>query len=218
MVTNTEDKRKPLILIGGGGHGKSCIDVIEATGMYRIAGILDRPEKVGLRVLGYPILGTRQDIAGLVEKGYAFCVAIGQIDSCYVRKSFYEELTARGAELPVIRSPSAYVSEHAMIGAGTLVMHSAIVNAGAIIGENCIINTGVLVEHDVRVSDHVHIATRAVVNGGCEIGEGVLVGSGSILRQGIAITSRTTIGAGSNVVNSISEPGVYVGNPAKRIQ
>jgi len=35
---------KPIILIGGGGHCLSCIDVIEQTGLYQIIGILDLPD------------------------------------------------------------------------------------------------------------------------------------------------------------------------------
>ena len=35
---------KKIILIGGGGHCKSCIDVIEQEGKYRIAGIVDMAE------------------------------------------------------------------------------------------------------------------------------------------------------------------------------
>ncbi len=45
-----------LILIGGGGHCKSCIDVIEQEDKFEIAGILDVPEKKGERILNYEIL------------------------------------------------------------------------------------------------------------------------------------------------------------------
>ena len=36
--------KEEIILIGGGGHCKSCIDVIEQEGKYQIAGIVDLPE------------------------------------------------------------------------------------------------------------------------------------------------------------------------------
>ena len=35
---------KEIILIGGGGHCKSVIDVIELEGQFLIGGIVDRPE------------------------------------------------------------------------------------------------------------------------------------------------------------------------------
>jgi hypothetical protein len=42
-----------LILIGGVGHCKYCIDVIEEAGTFRIAGIVDMPAKKQQTVLGY---------------------------------------------------------------------------------------------------------------------------------------------------------------------
>lgn len=50
------------ILVGGGGHCKSVIDVPECAD-YIILSILDRPEGVGSTVLGYPVLGTDNDMA-----------------------------------------------------------------------------------------------------------------------------------------------------------
>ncbi|MGD9578282.1 MAG: hypothetical protein AB7Y74_08525 [Syntrophorhabdus sp.] len=43
-----------ILLIGSGCHCKSWIDVIEQEGRFAIAGILDKPESVGGRVLDCP--------------------------------------------------------------------------------------------------------------------------------------------------------------------
>ena len=40
-------QKEKIILIGGGGHCKSVIDIIETENKFQIAGILDLPEKVG---------------------------------------------------------------------------------------------------------------------------------------------------------------------------
>ena len=48
---------KSLLLIGGGGHCRSCIDVIEAEGKYSIAGIVNQPGENTDPVLGYEVLG-----------------------------------------------------------------------------------------------------------------------------------------------------------------
>ena len=52
---------KDLILVGGGGHCKSVIDVAESAG-YNIWGIIDMPEDVGNRIFGYKVIGTDDDI------------------------------------------------------------------------------------------------------------------------------------------------------------
>ena len=50
--------KKKLVLIGGGGHCKACINVIEDTDGYDIVGILDTEDKVGQTILNYSIIGT----------------------------------------------------------------------------------------------------------------------------------------------------------------
>jgi len=70
---------KDLILLGGGGHCKSCIDVIEQQGVYNIIGILDDKEKAGSNILGYEIIGTDDDIHALIKKIKYFFITVGQI-------------------------------------------------------------------------------------------------------------------------------------------
>ena len=44
---------KDIVLIGGGGHCKSAIDVIEQENRFKIVGIVDRSELLGTNILGY---------------------------------------------------------------------------------------------------------------------------------------------------------------------
>ena len=55
--------------------------------------------------------------------------------------------------LPFIISPTGYVSKHAKIGEGTIVMHNTIVNANARIGKNCIINNKSLIKRANYILD-----------------------------------------------------------------
>ena len=155
-----------IILVGGGGHCKACIDVIEQEGKYSIAGIVDVMEKLHQKILGYEIIATDDDLPGFVKEYENFLITLGQIKSPERRIRIFENLKESGIKLPVIISPLAYVSKHAKIEEGTIVMHYALVNAGAKVGKNCIINTKALIEHDAWIGDHCHIATGAVINGG----------------------------------------------------
>ncbi len=174
------DKPK-LILIGGGGHCRSCIDVIEAEGHFEISGIVERPDCAGTgAVLGYPILGTDDDLSDLKKNyGYAF-VTVGHIESVKPRIKLYEVLKSLGYSVPTIVAPTAYISRYAEIGEGCIIMHQALVNAGARVGANCIINTKALVEHDAIIGAHSHIATGAIVNGGATVGCASFLGSSSV--------------------------------------
>ncbi len=71
--------KQKIILIGGGGHCKSCIGVIEEEGKYEIAGIVDKPEKIGKKILGYKIIAEDNQISELVKKYNNFLITVGQI-------------------------------------------------------------------------------------------------------------------------------------------
>jgi sugar O-acyltransferase (sialic acid O-acetyltransferase NeuD family) len=184
----------PILLIGAGGHARSCIDVIEREGRFSVAGLIGLPPEVGSSVLGYPVVGTDEILPTMLDECPVVLISIGQIETPEPRLRIFSLLQQRRCQLPVIVSPLAYVSRHATLGAGTIVMHGAVVNAGASIGRNCIINSQALVEHDVVIADHCHIATAAVINGGVHIGEGAFVGSNSTVRQGINVGERCLIG------------------------
>jgi len=200
----------PLLLMGGGGHCRSCIDVIECEGRFRIRGILDdRPDRTP--VLNYPVLGDDTDLAHLLLESACALVTVGQVKTAETRQRLFTILKAAGAQLPAISSPRAHVSRHARLEEGTIVMHGAVINAGATLGVNCIVNSLALVEHDARIAGHCHIATGARVNGGVEIGSGSFVGSGAIVREGVRIGENVVIGAGSVVLNDVADGALVRG-------
>jgi sugar O-acyltransferase (sialic acid O-acetyltransferase NeuD family) len=198
---------KSLLLIGGGGHCHSCIDVIEATLRYQIKGLV-QPKLSSELILGYPIIGTDADLPELLETVQNALITVGQINNPEIRIRLFHLLKQLGAELPVIISPRAYCSKHAVLGEGLIVMHGAIINAGANIGNNCIINTQALVEHDVEIEDHCHISTGARVNGNVTIGKGSFVGSGAVVKEGVKIGENVIIGAGQVIMQDVSNSTV----------
>ncbi len=202
---NQNSKRK-LILVGGGGHARSCLDVIRAGGQFEVVGILERPERLRAGIFGIPVIGTDEDMPALAAKGICFVIALGQIKSPEPRIRLHARLKELRAHLPVVISPTAHVSPNAEIGEGSIVMHMAMIGPGARIGANCIINASALVEHDAQVGDHCHIATGAIVNGDCQIGSGVFVGSGAVLRQGVRVGDRSIVGMGMIVRRDVDSP------------
>ncbi len=186
--------KKDLILIGGGGHCKACIDVIEQTRTFEISGIVDNSNNVGKTVLGYPIVATDNDLPKMVSTYKYFFITIGQIKTYKIRKDMFIKLKKLGAIFPTIISPLAHVSDHASIGEGSIIMHNAIINPDATVGQNCIINTKAIIEHDVCVGDHCHISTGTILNGGSKVCSGTFVGSGTVVRECITIGENSLIG------------------------
>lgn len=200
---------EPIILIGGSGHAKVIIDCIWASGG-GAAGILDDGIPAGTLVSGVPVLGKVQDFENYRE--YSFVIAIGNNE---VRQAMAERMAVRWA---TVVHPGAVVSPSARLGEGTVVMPNAVINACAVVGKHCIVNTGAVVEHDDVLEDYVHISPNAALGGTVTVRCGTHVGIGACVRNNTDICAHCKIGAGAAVVKSITEPGTYVGVPARRMK
>lgn len=161
----------------------------------------------GEKVMGFPVMTIAPG-----EK-YPCFAAIGDNQK---RRVIWEGLGK--LERISICAPTAHLGHHAQIEKGVFIGGRAHVGPEASIGENTIINTGAVVEHEVRIGAHCHIAPHAAVAGRCQIGDNVFIGVGASIRDNVKIASNITVGAGAVVVCDLTEPGVYVGCPARRIK
>jgi len=188
---------KNIILIGGGGHCKSVIDVIEQEKKYKISGIIDKPEFLGKKISEYKVIGDDSDLVSLVKKIKYAIITVGHIKSANLRIKLFKLVKKAGFLLPTIISPISYVSKRSNIGEGTVIMHHAIVNANTFIGDNCIINSKALIEHDCSILNHCHISTNTTINGGVKIGSESFIGSNVTTKDNIQIKENSFIKAGT---------------------
>lgn len=207
---------KNIILIGGGGHCKSVIDVAESAG-YKILGILDVPENVSKSILGYKVIGTDDDIPKYVDKA-EFLITVGQIKNYSVRQELAKKVHKSGGRFATIIAPDAYVSKYATVGEGTIIMHRAFLNAEVYVGNQCIINTMTNLGHEVTIGNFCHLSTGIMVCGNVTIGNGVFIGSQSVINQGVSIANDIVVSSMSCVNKSLRESGIYVGSPIKMIE
>ena len=194
-----------ILLLGCGGHARSCIDLIEQQGRFRIAGLVGATDQVGSKMLGYPVLGDDASLPQLLLRFRHALVTVGQIKSPDTRIRLFELARQFGCEMPVVISPQAYISRHAHVGDGTVVIQGAVINACAEIGKNCIVNTAAVIDHDASVADHCHVSTMAVLNGGVRVGTGTFIGSNVLVRQDIRIGARCVIGLGQRVISDCAD-------------
>ncbi len=206
-------EKESIILVGGGGHAKACIDVILSTNKYIILGYIDIKQADNLNP-DIPYLGNDSELTKYFDMA-SFLITVGQISSPAIRIQLFDKLKQLNARFATVISTHAYVSPFAKLEEGTIVMHGAVVQYNASIGANCIINDKALIEHDAKVGMHCHISTGAILNGDVTVMNNVFIGSGTIVKNGITIAENVVVGAGSNVLNSISANSIVVGNPAK---
>lgn len=197
---------KTLYIYGCGGHARSVCGIIIANGDDKEIMLVDDNAKKNETVLHFRTCNKIPD-----NNNYSFYAIGNNVE----REKFFK---MDNKELLTIVSATSCIGVDAKIGRGTFVGNFVNIGVQSYIGDNCIINTSAVIEHECRVDSHTHIAPRACVCGRSSIGERVFIGAGAIIINNIDICSDVIVGAGAVVIKNITEPGVYIGNPARRIK
>jgi sugar O-acyltransferase (sialic acid O-acetyltransferase NeuD family) len=206
-----------IVVLGGGGHAKVLISLLRKLD-WRVVGYTDEQDR-GL-LLGAPYLGD-DSVLPDVLKAHSSCsamIGLGKTDASPRRRELQREARSLGFDMPEIVSLRAVVNEDVELGAGTAVFDGVVVNSGTVVGSACILNTNSTIEHDCRLGDNVHIAPGATVSGAVLVGDDCMIGAGATIIQAVTICAGSLVGAGSVVAADIENPGVYVGNPARRVR
>ena len=202
---------KKLIIVGCGGHAKVVTDIAMKCG-YQDIGFLD-DFYLEDTFINFPVLGKVDD-----AKKYSsadFFIAIGNAN---VRKKIYLDFIEKEFNIINLIHPAAVIASDVEIGVGTVVMAGTVINPSAKIGKGCIINTSASVDHDCTVGDFSHISVGAHIAGTVNVGKNTWIGIGAVVSNNVDIADDCLVGAGAVVVKNLTDPGTYVGVPAKKIK
>ena len=207
-----------ILIVGGGGHAKVVISILQKLGRYRIVGYTDLVNKGS--VSSVPFLGSDGELTLFIagRKRFPAVLAVGQVGLGRMRRELFARLESLELCFPSIISPDAIVNNEVVFGEGAVVMAGAVINTGASIGQGAIVNTNCTIEHDSALADWVHVGPGATICGGVKIGQFSMIGAGATVIEGMEIAADCIVGAGATVVRDITEPGVYVGCPARRVR
>ncbi|MYL30775.1 acetyltransferase [Halobacillus halophilus] len=201
-----------LLIIGASGHGKVVADIALRMKKWQTIAFLDDDHSIKSS-MGLEVIGTSNDASSYLNE-CDFFVGVGNNET---RQRIHESLNKAGANIPVLIHPHAIIGSQVDIGGGTVVMAGVIINCCTKISKGCIINTGATIDHDNYIREYVHISPGVNLAGSVVVGGKSWIGIGSSISNNVNITSECQVGAGSVVVKDITEPGVYVGVPVRRI-
>lgn len=203
---------KKIILIGGGGHALSLLEMIKDYSL--VAGYSDLFPNNAMFIT---YLGNDSDIISNYSpfeyKVHYSLVYTSKVDLSLRKKmqglfSLYESAT--------FISDTALVTKHSEISSGAAIFERVIINRSKI-GRDTILNTGSIIEHDCNIGNNVFIGPGVIVGGEVSIQDNTFVGMGAVIRDNVAICSDVIIGMGSLVTRNVTEPGIYIGRPARLV-
>jgi sugar O-acyltransferase (sialic acid O-acetyltransferase NeuD family) len=201
-----------ILIYGGGGHGKSIIDLLRATGVFQIVGIVDDGlATAGVdSVMGLPVLGGSQVLAEQYRRGVRLAVnAVGGIGNVALRIEVFQRLSQAGFAYPAIVHPAAFIEPSASLSPGVQVFALAYVGSEAQVGFGAIINTNAILSHECVIGDYANISPGAILAGQVEIGSEVLVGMGATVNLQVKIGAKARVGNGATVKSDVP-PGAVV--------
>jgi sugar O-acyltransferase (sialic acid O-acetyltransferase NeuD family) len=197
---------KSLLILGGGGHAKMCIEVINQMNLWEIAGITDPILPINSKLLGVQVIGKDNIIDSLISQGLRYAIlGVGGVLNPRLRNKLFILLKSKNLEIPNIIHPSASIEESVKLGEGNQIMQGAIIGSSVNIGDNCIINSGSIVSHDAVISDNVHIAPGATIAGSVTIGNNTIVGMGVTIFLGVRIGENVIIKNGMDIFTNIPD-------------
>ena len=206
-ASQASDRR--LIVYGGGGHGKSVIEAVRATGQFEVVGVVDDGLERGSAVVGVPILGGGEILPELLAQGIRLAAnAVGGIGDARSRLTVFRRLIEAGFACPAIVHPTAFVEPSARLSAGVQVLPHAYVGSEAEIGFGSIVNTSAVVSHDCRLGAYANVSPGALLAGGVTLGEAALVGMGVTVNLGVAIGDGARVGNSAVVKKDVPAGGI----------
>lgn len=120
-------------------------------------------------------------------------------------------------EFASIIHPSAIILRYNKIGKGSIITPGCIITCNIVIGSHSHLNLHTTIGHDCITKDFFTTAPGVNISGNCNIGKRVYMGTESAVREKISICDNAVIGMGGIVVKNITEEGIYVGNPVRKI-
>jgi sugar O-acyltransferase (sialic acid O-acetyltransferase NeuD family) len=193
---NKTRHKKPLVLIGGGGHASVVTDILLGQGRNIIAMFTPTPPKK--KQLFNEITCYSQDDHLLqFNANEIFLInGIGMLPHSKKRQEVFLRLKSWGFHFESVISPNADVSSFSELGEGVQIFSQSVVQASTKVGDDSIINTGAIVEHDCTIGNYNHLAPSSTLCGHVTTGSNVFVGAGATVLPNINISSSAVIGAG----------------------
>lgn len=170
-----------LLLVGAGGFGRVVLE--HAAREYECAFLDDGPD-VGTIIDGVTVIGKTSDLARFFGEYDKLIVVIGNNK---LRERIYAEAESIGYSFPNIIHPSAYISPHAHLADGTIILNNAVVQNGARAGRGLIMNPGTELHQDSIVGSNVLIYTNSVVRSLTHVGDRAWIGVNAVIGTGVSV-------------------------------
>ncbi len=209
---------KRLAVIGAGDLGQHIAHYATVDDQFELAGFFDDYHAPGERVELGSVLGRIQHSEQSYAKAQFDEILIGVGYKHFeFRKHIYEQLIGQIPFAKLIHS-SAYVDPTCRVGNGVVILPGCTLDRNVVVEDNVFLNVGCVVAHDTTIRAHSFLGPHVGISGASQVGECCFVGVGATIMDHVNVCRDTLVGAGAVVTRNITQPGIYIGCPAKPLE
>lgn len=216
-------QKNRVLIVGGPGSGEMAASVFEAvaqvSGEWIVEGFLNDVVPPGERIGRYRVVGTMDEMADFVGKGYYIHYTL----HCTSKDKFERVERFKKLQIPLEAMatavhPKAYLDPSTKIGKGVLISPFMATSTNVNIGNFVHAYAHSYFAHDSVIEDFVTITAHSVIGARVHVGEGSQIGLNSTIREDVKIGKFVLVGMGSVVIDHVDASNVVVGNPAKKLR
>lgn len=218
MSTNIN---KPLIIIGGSGHGcviEACVNDNRKRFNDLEWDVKGFCNDYDTEVDGYPVLGKLSDIPRLVEEGYYFSWSIHLVGRNIKTLDLFNSVDIPVHRWATIIHKTAFIDSSVKLEPGVFVMFNAYIAPRTTIGKCTMIKANTNIGHDVHIGAVSHVAMGATVVSCVKIGDCATIAVGATVLAHCEVGNCSMLGASALLTHSIPDKQIWVGNPAKYLR
>jgi len=210
---------RDLVIVGDGEFAEIAYEYFTHDSPYRVVGFsAEREFMTKQELFGLPVVGFETLESAFPPGEHDVFVAVTYTQLNRVRTRLLAAARAKGYRPVSYVSSRAFVWHNAVIGENCFIFENNVVQYNVRIGDNVVLWSGNHIGHRTTIGDNCFISSHAVISGYCEIGESCFFGVNSSVADFTKIGRDCIVGMGSVVVRELEPGGVYVGNPARRME
>lgn len=209
--------QEKLFVYGVGSLGEKIYHYNKRDKLFDLVGFIDDKEGLGDTYCGLPLY-TFDKVKELYkpEDCYIF-VAIGYVKCNYYRELVCNKVKTAGYRLANYISPNAICFEGVELGENILLCDNVFVGHGSRLEDGVILSVGCTLSHENYIGKYSFISSCVVLGGHAKVKNNCFVGLHSTLRDSIVVGAYSIVGSGTNVIKTMPDSSVTVGNPGKSV-
>jgi sugar O-acyltransferase (sialic acid O-acetyltransferase NeuD family) len=166
---------------------------------------------------GLPVVPFEHIESKYAPKDFLFFAPMSPKRMNQSRETVYNDIKGKEYELISYISSKATLFGN-QIGDNCFILEDNTIQPFTKIGNNVVLWSGNHIGHHGDIKDHVTFTSHVVMSGHCVIGENSFLGVNATLRDGLRIGRGTLVGMAACITKDTDEWGVYIGNPAKKLE